>query len=157
MKKTLLSLVATFSLATPAIAADTHVAWQGFFTVTGTTAACAGLGGTSVGDTNVSIYRPGFSTTDHSSMNIIFTRAAMNVWNADETANPQMRGSGNATVHAMNSKAKPIQYSTTFSNIVTTPSTIFNGTTYLTITGTLNNMWTVSGCNVTFKATYAKE
>ncbi len=157
MKKIVLALAASAGLVSPALAADTHAAWQGFFTVTGTTAACAGIGGTSVGDTNVSIYRAGLSSTDLTSMSIIFTRAAINFQNDSETNNPQMRGSGTTTVRAMNGKGKPFQQAATFSNIVTAPASILAGTANVTITGTLNDMWNTTGCNVTFKATYSKQ
>ncbi len=157
MKRLGLLAAVSVGLASPALAADTHTAWLGFFTVTATTAACAGIGGTSVGDTNVSVYRAGQSATDTTSMSIIFTKAAINFANANEAANRQMRGNGTANVSAMNGKGKPFSYSTTYSSIVTTPANVLNGTQYVTITGVLNNMWTIAGCNVTFKAVYGKE
>lgn len=155
MKKFLFAAAATVAICAPALAADTHLAWQGFFTVTANTTACAGIGGTGVGDTEASIYRPGFTATDISSMNILYSRAAFNLTNVNESANPQMRGNGTATVRAMNGKGKAFTYTTTYSNIVTTPATITAATTAVKVTGTVNNVWNTAGCNVTFKASYA--
>lgn len=157
MKNSALALALLIGVGTPAIAADTHSAWQGFLTVTATTAACAGIGGTAVGDTNVSIYRAGQSTTDITSISIIYTRAAINLQNLDEVNNRQMRGNGSAKVVAMNGKGKPFSYNTTYSDIITTPANILNGSPYATMTGTFYNMWNTNGCNLTFKATYNKQ
>ncbi|MCB1536727.1 MAG: hypothetical protein KDJ44_18965 [Rhodoblastus sp.] len=157
MRKFALLVGMSVGFASPALAADTHVAWQGFFTVTGTTAACAGIGGTSVGDTNVAVYRAGQTATDISSMSIIFTRSAINFQNADEANNRQLRGNGTAYVKAMNKRGKPYAYQTTFSNITTSPATVYASSGYVVMTGTLNNMWTEPGCNVTFTATFGKE
>lgn len=156
MKKTSLLLAVSLCTASPALAVDTHASWQGFFNVTGTTAGCAGIGGTSVSDTNVSVYRPALTASELTSMSIIFTKAAVNYQTQSESTNPQMRGTGPVNGVAMNGKGKPFGFQTTVSNVVTVPATVASTTGNVTITGTINNMWSVSGCNVTFKATYSK-
>ena len=90
-------------------------------------------------------------------MSIIFTRSAINFQNADEANNRQLRGNGTAYVKAMNKRGKPYAYQTTFSNITTSPATVYASSGYVVMTGTLNNMWTEPGCNVTFTATFGKE
>jgi len=140
-----------------ALAADTQPAWQGFMSVTANTAACAGVGGTAVGDTNVSIYRPKIVAADTvTSISVIYTRGAIAIVNASEATNAQMRGSGNYTGEAINGRAKVFSYSSTYSSIVTTPATIAATTQYVTLTGVLNNVWNTAGCNITFKAMYGK-
>lgn len=141
----------------PASADDTQNAWQGFFTVKSSTTACAGIGGTAVGDTQVSIYRPKIASTDTaSSLSIIHTRAAIVLINANDTANPQMRGSGTYKGQQINSRAKYNSYTSTFTNFATSPTSILASTQYVTVTGTINQFFNNTDCNITFKAVYGK-
>jgi len=59
-------------------------AWEGFATVTASTAQCSGVGGTAPGDTHVSIFRPKIATTDTPSfLSFIFVRGAFTQENTE--------------------------------------------------------------------------
>ncbi|HVZ50919.1 MAG TPA: hypothetical protein VG986_03060 [Pseudolabrys sp.] len=144
-------------IAGPAAAADTQAAWEGFYTVTSSTTQCSGVGGTGVGSTNVSIYRPKINSSDTNTfLSLIQTRAAIDFQNSSESTIKQMNGSGNYAGSGINSRAKAFSYTATYSNFKVTPSPVTASTTNVMITGTINTMWNTTGCNVTFKATYTK-
>jgi len=155
--KFVIVLAASLTVAGQAFAADTQAAWEGFMTVTNNTPQCSGVGGTSVGSTNVSIYRPKIKGSDTNTfLTIMFTRAAIAFQNTSESTIHQMNGSGNYTGAAINSRGKAFSYAGTYSNFVVTPSTVAATTTNVTITGTIGKIWNTTGCDVTFKATYTK-
>lgn len=152
-----IGLAGSLLIAGPAAAADTQAAWEGFLTVTSSTAKCAGVGGTGVGSTNVSIYRPKINSTDTNTfISLIQTRAAIAFQNSSETTIKQMNGSGNYAGAGINSHGKAFSYTGSYSNFKVTPSPVTASTTNVMITGTINTMWNTTGCNVTFKATYTK-
>jgi hypothetical protein len=147
-----------------AVAADTQAAWVGFMQNTppaASTTACVGVGGTAVGDIHVSIYRPHILTTDTPTfLAVVFLRGAFTLQNFSETANPQMNGSGAdiATIIDGRGKAVTPPPKDTYSGIVVTPNPISPGYTGpIIITGRIDSYFNVSGCNVTFKATYGIE
>ena len=152
-----IGLAGSLLIAGPAAAADTQAAWEGFLTVTSSTAQCSGVGGTGVGSTNVSMYRPKIKSTDTNTfLSLIQTRAAIAFQNSSETTIKQMNGSGNYGGSGINGRGKAFSYTATYSNFKVTPSPVTASTTNVMITGTINNMWSVTGCNVTFKSTYTK-
>jgi hypothetical protein len=145
------------AIAGQAYAADTQTAWEGFLTVTSSTAKCSGVGGTGKGSTNVSMFRPKIKSTDTNTfLSLIQTRAAIAFQNTSESTVKQMNGSGNYTGSGINGRGKAFSYTATYTNFKVTPSPVTAATTNVMVTGTINNMWFVSGCNVTFKATYTK-
>jgi hypothetical protein len=133
-------LAGSLAIAGQAYAADTQTAWEGFLTVTSSTAKCSGVGGTGKGSTNVSMFRPKIKSTDTNTfLSLIQTRAAIAFQNTSESTVKQMNGSGNYTGSGINGRGKAFSYTATYTNFKV-----------------INNMWFVSGCNVTFKATYTK-
>ncbi len=141
-----------------ASAEDTQAAWQGFFTVTKVTSACSGVGGAAVGDANASIYRPKIAATDTgTSLTVVYGRSAFGLTVNDDTKTPQMRGSGACTFNAFNSRGKVFKYTgCTFSSVTTSPTSVAASTSFVTVTGTINNFWSVTGCNVGFTGMYGK-
>jgi hypothetical protein len=139
-------------------AADTQAAWEGIMENTAAP-GCTGVGGAAVGDNHVSIYRPHINPTDTATyLAIVFTRAEFTLQNFSETANFQMNGNGKYTATVIDGRGEPGTYSGTFSGIVVTPKPISKGYTGpVTIIGTIDNYFNVSGCDVTFKATYGIE
>ena len=151
-----IGLAGSLLIAGPAAAADTQAALEGFMTVTSST-GCSGIGRTGAGSTNVSMYRPKIKSTDTNTfVSLIQTRAAIAFQNSSETTIKQMNGSGNYGGSGINGRGKAFSYTGTYSNFKVTPSPVTASTTNVMITGTINNMWSVTGCNVTFKATYTK-
>ena len=137
-------LAMSAGLVSPAFALDNHVAWEGFLTVTASSAGCAGVTGSQVGDVMKSTYRAGLTPSELSALNIIYIRGAINLTNVNESANSQLRGSGTATFRVMNARALSYNYTGNYLNIVTTPAKVLAGSPYVTITGILNNLWTIS-------------
>jgi len=155
--KTWIALAGSLLIAGPAAAADTQAAWEGFLTVTSSTAQCSGVGGTSVSNTEVSIYRPKIKSTDTNTfLTILYSRAAIAFQNSSETTVKQMAGSGNYSGDGINSRGKAFSYTSSYTGFKISPSPVGAGTTNVMITGTINNMWNTTGCNIGFKATYTK-
>lgn len=151
---------AIFGSASGAYAADTQAAWEGLMENTATTSTCAalGVGGTGVGDTHVSVYRPHIVSTDTPTyLAIVFTRTEFTLENTSETANPQMNGSGKDTATIIDPRGKPGTYTGSYSTMAVSPNPVTKTTNVVTITGTINNYFNVSGCNVTFKGAYFQE
>jgi hypothetical protein len=147
----------------PASALDTQAAWEGFMVNTGATSACAGVGGSAVGDTHVSVYRPHILTNDTPTfLSAVFLRAAFTLENASDITNPQMRGSGGDTTWIIDGRGAAGAFKgNSYANIIVTPTppalSVSESTTSIIITGTINGYFNVFGCNVTFKAEYIKE
>jgi hypothetical protein len=151
------------SVPVSAFAADTQAAWEGYMTNTKTTAACAGVGGANVGDTHASIYRPHILKTDNPSsyLSLLFLRAALGLQNLSESSAHQMKGSGKYEGFAVNGRGKSFTYGGTFSNFTVsafpTPAFPVVETTHdVLITGTINNLFNATGCDVSFKGIYVK-
>ena len=145
-------------LLTPsgASAGDTQAAWDGIIAITASTSGCSGVGGTSVGDLELSVYRPHILSTDTTTfLSVHYLRASLDFENSSETANPQMNGSGNYTGFAVDGHCKAYSYQATFSKIVVSPHPVAETSTYVTVTGTINNVFDVPGCNVTFVGHYS--
>lgn len=141
-----------------AMAADTQAAWEGYATNTAATSQCSGVGGTGVGDTHVSIFRPKINSTDTNTfLSMMHLRAAITFQNTSKSTVHQMHGSGNYTATGINSRGKAFTYSSTYSGFTVTPNPIVGSTSVINITtGKLNNYFNTSGCTVTFKAVYVK-
>jgi hypothetical protein len=144
-------------LPTGASALDTQAAWQGIATVTAsTTAQCAGVGGTTVDDAMVSVYRPKIASTDTPTyLSFAFLRAALTVENTSEATVHQMHGSGNDDILGVDSRARFIDGTGTYS-LAISPASVVATTPVVTITGKINNFFNVAGCDVTFTGVYAK-
>ena len=143
-----------------ALADDTQAAWNGLMQITTATATCAtdSVGGTGVGDIHVSVYRPHILTTDTPTyLSIMFTQAALTLQNSNESTNPHMTGSGAYTATVINKRGKPGTFVGAYSNISTSPTLVNGSTATVSITGTIDNVFNTSGCNVGFKAVYTKE
>ena len=135
-------------------AADTQAAWEGFVTTTANTAACAGVGGSDVGDVYVSIYRPKITPTDTATfLSFIRLRAALALQNTSEATIPQMNGKGNYSGDAIDKRAKSFTYASTYS-LTVTPYPVSLTTGLLKITGTFNDYYGNPGCNLTIEGTY---
>ncbi|MBV9290002.1 MAG: hypothetical protein JO288_19680, partial [Hyphomicrobiales bacterium] len=105
-----------------------------------------------------SIYRPHILSTDTPTfLAVVFTRAEWTLQNSSDLKNPQMNGNGADTATIIDGRGAPGTYSGTYSGIVVTPNPVTETTLVVTVTGTINNYSNVAGCNVTFKAAYAKE
>jgi hypothetical protein len=122
-------------LSQSSYAADNQTVWEGFLTVTSSTAQCAPIGGTSP---------------------TVFTRAAVTSCNLDETTVPQMAGTGNYKATAINSKAKPFTYNGTYNFTISPIPVVLSTPTVLISSGTLNNFFDTAGCTISFKGTYVK-
>ena len=142
-----------------AAAADTQAAWEGFMVNTAATSGCAGVGGSAVGDTHVSVYRPHILSTDTPTfLSVVFLRAAFTLENGSEITNPQMRGSGADTTWIIDGRGAAGAFKgLAYSNIIVTPTPVSETTNVVTITGTIDSYFNVFGCNVSFKAAYVKE
>jgi hypothetical protein len=148
------SLALAYLLSGAALAAPQ--AWEGYATVTASTAQCSGVGGTSVGDTHVSIFRPKIAVTDSSTfLSFVFLRAAVTQENTSESTVHQMNGSGNYTAFAIGSRAGFAQYTGTY-NLTITPATVTIATPSVSIDGTITNFFNTTGCNVTFEGAYVE-
>jgi hypothetical protein len=149
-------LGSTFLPAT-ASALDTQAAWQGIATVTASTAAqCAGVGGTTVGDAMVSVFRPKIASTDTNTyLSFSFLRATFTVENTSESTIHQMHGAGNDDILGVDGRAKFIDGTGTYS-LTINPAMVVATTAVITITGKINNYFDVTGCDVTFTGVYAK-
>jgi hypothetical protein len=131
-------------------------AWEGYATVTASTAQCSGLAGTTLGDTQVSIFRPKIASTDLPTfLSFVFLRAAITQENTSESIVHQMNGSGNYTGFAIGSRARFAQYTGTY-NLTITPATITAATPSVTIDGRITNFFNTTGCNVTFEGAYVQ-
>jgi hypothetical protein len=154
-------LVSAMIISAPGagLAADTQAAWEGFVTITASTSACAGLGGTGVSDTHVSIYRPHILSTDTVSwLSIVHLRASLALGNLSESTIPQMQGTGSYAGHGLDSRALTYQYSGTNASysFTITPAVIAETTPVVNIVGTINDFNNTFGCNLTFKGVYVK-
>jgi hypothetical protein len=131
-------------------------AWEGYATVTASTARCSGLAGTTPGDTQVSIFRPKIASTDLPTfLSFVFLRAAVTQENMSESIVHQMNGSGNYTGFAIGARAGFAQYTGTY-NLTITPAPITAATPSLMINGTITNYFNTTGCNVTFEGAYVQ-
>ena len=149
--------LAVASVPGTAVALDTQAAWQGIATVTAsTTAQCAGVGGTTVTDAMVSVYRPKIASTDTPTyLSFSFLRATFTVENTSETTVHQMHGAGNDDILGVDGRAKFIDGTGTYS-LTISPAAVVATTPVVTITGKVNNFFDVVGCDVTFTGVYAK-
>lgn len=152
-----LALVSLVFMPGAAFALDTQAAWQGIATVTASTAAqCAGVGGTAVGDANVSLFRPKIASTDTNTyLSFAFLRAAFTLENISETTVHQMHGTGNDDIFGVDGHAKFFEGTGTYS-LTVSPAPVVASTSVITITGKINNFFGVAGCDVTFTGAYAK-
>lgn len=156
------TLAAALSISSAAMnsalaAGDTQAAWEGYATNTASTAQCAGVGGTGVSDTHVSIFRPHILSTDTPTfLSIMHLRAALTLQNTSEATVHQMHGTGNYTGYGVNSRAKGFTYTGGTYTLTITPATIVASTPIVNITGTIKNVFNTAGCNVTFKGVYVK-
>ena len=142
------------SVPRAALAADNQLVWEGYATVTASTTQCSGVGGTGTGDTHVSIFRPKILSTDPPTfLSVIFLRAAGTHENSNESTVHQMHGSGNYTAFNVNSRARFVTYTGTYSFTVS-PASIIASTPVVTINGNINSFGNVPGCTVTFKGVY---
>jgi hypothetical protein len=141
-------------LAGSALAAP--LTWEGFATVTASTTQCSGVGGTTPGDTHVSIFRPKIASTDLPTfLSFVFLRSALTQENTSESTVQQMNGSGNYTGFSIGSRAAFGQYTGTY-NMTVTPAPVTALTPSVMIDGTMTNYFNTAGCNVTFEGTYAQ-
>jgi hypothetical protein len=135
-------------------AADTQAAWTGLAEVTLSTSACAGVGGTSVGNAHPSTYRPKIASTDTVTyVSFLGLEAALTLENTSESTVHQMHGSGNYSASAIDRRAKPFSYTGTY-NFTVTPAAVVASTTEVTIIGTIFTYFNNVGCNVSFTAAY---
>jgi hypothetical protein len=140
----------------PGAALAAPMAWEGYATVTASTAQCSGVGGTSPGDTHVSIFRPKIAATDSPTfLSFVFLRAAVTQENTSESTVHQMNGSGNYTGFLIGSRAGFAQYTGTY-HLTITPATVTVATPSVTIDGTITNFLNTTGCNVTFEGAYVE-
>ena len=140
--------------APPGVALAAHITWEGYATVTASTPQCSGVGGTSPGDTHVSVFRPKIASTDPPTfLSFVFLRAAVTQENANESTVHQMNGSGNYTGFVINSRAGFAQYTGTY-NLALSPATVIAATPSVTIDGTITNFLNTAGCTVTFEGAY---
>jgi hypothetical protein len=148
-------ILLTGATGTSYAAGDSQEAWIGVAQVTLSTAACAGVGGTAVGSSHISVYRPKIKSTDSITyLSIIGFEAALTLGNESETTAPQMHGSGTYKGSAIDRRALPFSYTAGY-NFMITPAPLVTATTaVVTITGTVDNYFNNAGCNVTFTATY---
>ncbi len=147
------ALVVTSGVALAA--GDTHLAWEGYATNTGSV-GCTGVGGTGTGDTHVSIYRPKLGATDPSPtfLSFMHLRAALTFQNTSAGI-PQMNGAGNYTGVGINSRAKSFSFTGTY-KLTVSPNPVVSTTSVVNISGTINNYFNTAGCSVTFKGIYVK-
>ena len=151
-------LLGSAFLPATAFALDTQAAWQGIATVTASTAAqCAGVGGTTVGDAMVSVFRPKIASTDTTTyLSFAFLRAAFTVENTSKSTIHQMHGAGNDDILGVDGRAKFIDGTGTYSLSISPAAAAVATTPVITITGKINNFFDATGCNVTFTGVYAK-
>jgi hypothetical protein len=144
--------LALASLPGPALAAAD--AWEGYATVTASTAACSGAGGTAPGDTHVSIFRPKIASNDTPTfLSFVFVRGALTQENISEDTVHQMNGSGSYGGFAIGPRAGVVSYTGKY-KLTLTPAIITAATPSVIIDGTITNFFNTTGCNVTFEGVY---
>jgi len=146
-----------------ALAADTHPVWEGYATTTAASSACAGVDGALVGATYVSIYRPSLQTIDPpafpSLISFFHLRTAMIMQNGSESSAPQFRGSGDYLSIMLTSRSVGVQTQTSGGSgyaFAISPSTVTTSTPAVQMKGIIHKFANVAGCDVSFKAIYAK-
>jgi hypothetical protein len=158
--KTVTATIACVLLASasyPSLAADTQTVFEGFATVTAATIQCSGFGGTGVGDTHVSIYRPHILTTDTETYFALYLlRAAETFGNTNESTVPQMRGAGNYMATQISGRALPFNFSSTYNFTSIIPATITAKTNYVKIVGSIDTFDNAPGCTINFEAVYTR-
>ena len=141
------------SMSGGVLAADTQAAWVGTAVITAST-GCSSVAGTSVGDIHVSSYRPKINGPDTLSfLSIISTAGAVTFKNNSETTVHQMRGAGTYAATAINKRARTLTNTGSYSFTIT-PNPVTVATPVVTIDGTINDYFTVVGCNITFQGAY---
>jgi hypothetical protein len=144
------ALVSMISAAGSAVATDTQAVWQGM----ASTPQCASIGGTKVGDSLISRFRPHIAAGDTNTfLSQSFLGTAITIENTSEATIHQMHGSGNYTAYVVNARARGFKYNGSYS-LAVTPPTITAETLSVDVTGTIKNLWNASGCDVTFTGTY---
>ncbi|MGH7047229.1 MAG: hypothetical protein ACREE2_12680 [Stellaceae bacterium] len=136
---------------------DTHVAWQGIATTTASTSAqCAGVLESVLGDAYVSVFRPKTSSTDTNTyLSFALLRAAFTLENLSESTAHQMHGSGSDEIFGVDGRAKFFEGTGTYFLSIS-PAAITASTPVVTITGKISNFLNTPGCDVTFTGVYAK-
>lgn len=128
--------------------------WEGFATNTAATPQCGTGPGVLPGVARVSIFR---TKTSNSGLNTFLSfvslRSAVTFENMSESTVPHMNGSGNYQAFEINGGALFATYAGTYSLMVN-PATITASTQTVTITGTINNLSNILGCNLSFQGVY---
>ena len=144
MRRTLAALIPVVLAAGPAQAAEPAV-WQGDLFFTSVTPTCTANGVIAAGDFTRAVYRPRLTAGDAAEgLSIIFPRAALIL----EATGKSLRSTAPATETSIGSHAGIGQDSTTVT-LAITPAKITATTPVVQISGTLRNVFTVSGCNAT--------
>lgn len=140
-----------------AFALDTQESWQGIATTTAsTTAQCNGAYGSTVGETEVSVFRPKIKSTDTKTyLSFVFLRAAETLENLSELTVHQMHGSGTVEGYGVSSKGEFYDFTGTYS-LTISPAAITASTPVVTISGKIANLGNSPGCIVTFTGVYGK-
>lgn len=142
--RTLAALILVALTAGPAQAAE-PVVWQGDLFFTSVTKVCIANNTIFAGDFARAVYRPQLVSGDPSEgLSIIFPRAALIL----EASGKTLRGNAAATETSIGSHAGIGQDSTTVT-LKITPAKITASTPVVQISGTLRNVFTISGCNAT--------
>lgn len=140
-----------------AFALDTQPSWQGIATTTAsTTAQCDGAYGSTVGETEVSVFRPKIKSTDTNTyLSFVFLRAAETLENRSELTVHQMHGAGSLEGYGVSSKGEFYEFTGTYS-LTISPAEITASTPVITISGKIANLGNNPGCIVTFTGVYGK-
>jgi len=157
-------LISAAIIATPAGAAPSGPywgsggpVWEGYATTTAASSACAGVGGTAVGATHVSVYHPKLNSFDSpSSLSLIFVRAGLTLLNASETASPHMQGNGSYNGVAIDVRSNGFGYSGGSYSLLIAPAAISTSTPLIEISGAIDNFFDVTGCTIKFKGIYTQ-
>ena len=122
--------------------------WQGDLFVTTITTTCTTEDVTAVGDFYRSVYRPNIAPPPDSqadeALSLISERNAIIL----EATGKTLRGKANASELVIVSHAEAGQAPTTV-DLTITPAKIRSSTLSIEITGTINNFFNETGCNVT--------
>jgi hypothetical protein len=131
-----------------AIGAQQPAVWQGDLFVTTITSTCASEDVTAVGDFYRSVYRPNIAPPPDSqakeALSLVGTRNAFIL----EATGKTLRGKASANTLVIFSRAE-VGSSTTTVDLKITPTKITPSTPSVEITGTINNYFDNTGCNIT--------
>jgi len=133
------------------------IVWQGGAEIITLNAACT-KAAFSVGDLASSVFRPRLDPAEPTSaISLTFGRSAMAFFRQGGASNDQMQGTSNYSSPWYSGRVTSTPGGNTGTiTLQITPASITENTDAITINGTVNNFFGLSGCTMTFRGAYRK-